>query len=263
MRPHLLAFAVLTSLAATAGAQGASDREKAGLVGRVKAVRAESVHATPADDYGFPVGKETFAYTKGRLTASRLVDPKGRVLESRTYAYGSASTYERITISNGAGRAYEERYTRGPGDRIETIRYVSGTKEGGTTAFTYRGAPDKPDEVAFFRPDGGRATAPIGPCLGAHRVVYRYVDGRISERALYEVDGSLKRKSSFKYDDHGNMTEEARADGPMTSLIRYEHRYDDRGNWIRRIETVRYDVGRAPDRESSLVRIRTRTIAYF
>ena len=293
MKPLPLAIATIAAFAAGARAQGGSDREREGLVGRVSAVRAEYVRVTSAgngsttdrpptpmgtvtydaagnyavrevfDDYGFPVGKETFAYAKGRLAGSRLVDPKGRVLERRAYAYGAGSSYERVTITDQSGRAYDERYQRGPGDRVDAIRYVSGTKEGGTTAFTYRGAPDKPDEVAFFRPGGGPATAPVGPCLGAHRLVYRYAGGRISERELYEADGSLKRKSTFTYDGHGNVAQEARTDGPMKSLIRYEYRYDDRGNWIRRTETIRFDVGGAPERQSSIVRVTTRAITYF
>ena len=289
MQSLLLALATIAALPITAAAQDGSDREREGLVGRVSAVRSEYAAETTLeprrpptplgrvtfdvagnyairdvfDDYGFPVGKETFDYSGGRLTGSRLVDPKGRVLESRAYAYGSSAKYERVTITDGSGQAYEERYKRGPGERIEAIRYVSGKKEGGTTAFIYRTVPDKPDEAAFFRPGGGPATAPIGPCLGAHRVVYRYADGRISERALYEADGSLKRTSSFKYDGHGNVIEEARTEGPMKSLLRYEYRYDDRGNWTRRKDTIRYDVGAPPDRQSSIVRVTTRTITYF
>ena len=73
----------------------------------------------------------------------------------------------------------------------------------------------------------------------------------------------LSLRSSFKYDGHGNVAEETRTDGPMKSLLQYEYRYDDRGNWIRRVETIRYDVGRTSEPESPLVRVTTRTITYF
>ena len=294
MRRILLGLAAAGSIATFVTAQGQNDVAREGLVGPVRIVGGESVHAIRADggykpdgrprpldtvtydeagscrerevidDYGFPVGKETFAYIKGRLTGTRLVDQKGGMLESREYAYGSSSEgYETVTITDRSGRAYEERYKRGVGGRIEAIRYVSEKKDVGTTAFTYRSDPQKPDEIAFFMPGGRRATAPVGPCLGAHRVVYRYVEGRVSEREIYEQDGKMKRKSSFKYDDHGNVTEETRIDGPMESQLLYDYRYDDRGNWIRREETINYDTGRKSEPSSPLLRITTRTITYF
>jgi hypothetical protein len=215
------------------------------------------------DDFGFPVGKETFEYIKQRLTSAQLVDPKGALLERREYAYGPSSQYQTVTIAGRSGGAYQEHYKRGVGERIEAIRYVAEAKEVGTTVFTYRSDPQRPDEIAFFMPGGRPATAPIGPCLGAHRLMYRYVDSRVSERELFEEDGSLKRRSSFKYDSHGNVTEETRTDGPMESLLRYEYRYDDRGNWIRREETMSYGTGRKSEPSSPLVRITTRTITYF
>lgn len=134
MKRHLLALVSVASVTALVSAQGGSDREREGLVGRVSAVRSEYVRVIGAgrgaqpdgpptplgsvsydaagnyavreviDDYGFPVGKETFSYTRGRLTGSRLVDPKGRVLESRAYAYGSGASYEKVTITEPSGR---------------------------------------------------------------------------------------------------------------------------------------------------------------
>jgi hypothetical protein len=46
-------------------------------------------------------------------------------------------------------------------------------------------------------------------------------------------------------------------------VFRYEYRYDDRGNWIRREETLRYDVNRTSESPPPLVRVTTRTITYF
>jgi len=98
---------------------------------------------------------------------------------------------------------------------------------------------------------------------GTDREVYRYVEDRVSERELYEENGTLKRKSSFKYDGHGNVAEETRTDGPRKSLFQYEYRYDDRGNWFRKVETIRYGIDRTSEPESPLVRVTSRTIAYF
>jgi hypothetical protein len=215
------------------------------------------------DDFGFPVGKETFEYINQRLTRAQLIDPNGALLERREFSYGAASQYQAVTIVDRSGSAYREQHKRGVGERIEAIRYVADEEEVGTTIFTYRSDPQKPDEVAFFVPDGRPATAPVGPCLGAHRVVYRYVEGRVSQRELFEEDGSLKRRSSFKYDSHGNVTEETRTEGPMESFLLYDYRYDDRGNWIWREETINYDTGRKSEPSSPLLRVTTRTITYF
>jgi hypothetical protein len=38
----------------------------------------------------------------------------------------------------------------------------------------------------------------------------------------------------------------ARRRALMESLFRYEYQYDDRGNSIRREETISYDTGRSP-----------------
>ncbi len=292
MRQALLALAIAGSIATIAAAQGHNDAARVGLVGPVKVVRAESLHAIRADggykpdgrprpvdtvtydevgnyreremidDYGFPVGKETFEYVRQRLTRAQL-DPKGALLERREFGYGASSQYQTVKFVDRSGSAYQEQYTRGVGERIEAIRYVADAKEVGTTIFTYRSDPQKPDEVAFFVPGGRPATAPVGPCLGAHRLVYRYVEGRVSQRELFEEDGSLKRRPSFKYDSHGNVIEETRTDGPMESLFRCEYQYDDHGNWIRREETISYDTGRKSESSAPLLRITSRTIEYF
>jgi hypothetical protein len=84
-----------------------------------------------------------------------------------------------------------------------------------------------------------------------------------AERELFEENGSLKWRSSFKYDSHGNVTEETRTEGPMESLLRYDYRSEDRGNWIQREETISYDTDRKSEPSSPLLRVTTRTIPYF
>lgn len=261
-----------------------TDRDRDGLVGPVKAVSTDIVTASGTlvqplsravyddagnyrerevfDDYGGPVGRETFVYANQRLVNAKLVDSKGTVLEHREYSNGSSARFETIKVTSQFRGTYEEHHQRGPGNRVEAIRYVSDRKDIGSTVFRYGSQPQSPDEIAFFL-DGRPATAPIGPCFGAHRVVYQYVDGRVAEQTTFEEDGSVKRRSAFKYDVRGNVSEEARTEGMGDSLLRFEYRYDDRGNWIRREDTMRFDVGRTPQPASPGVRITTRTITYF
>ena len=274
------------------GAQTGSDRERDELVGPVHTVRAESVPAMrgasglkeqgrrqPMDtvtydergnysrrriisDYGFPVGKQTFRYLNGRLAESRLVDPKGVMLERRQYSYRLAGGPANIVITGSDGHGYTEHYQRGAGGRIEEIGYVADGKTAGKTVFKYQGEL-QPSEVAFFDPAGRPTTAPIGPCLGVHRLVYRYLNSRVKEAQLYEEDGTLKRRSVFEHDLQGNVIEERRTDGLAPSLFKYEYEYDSRGNWTTRISTIDYDTRDENDGEALPVRVTFRVITYY
>jgi len=275
-------------------AQSTSTRESEGVGGPVHVLTAESVSARRTgdqlveekgrrrrhdtvtfdvagnvserevmDDYGFPVGKETYSYERGRLIEIVLNDEKGALLERRRYSYSNADSPESLAITARDGSGYVERYTRGSGGRLERITYLVGKQEIGRTVFTYEGAAKEPEGVAFFDAAGKRATAPVGPCLGAHRLEYRYAGGAVEARALYEVDGTLKRRSAYRYDTRGNVLEEVRSGGLSRARFTYEYQLDAQGNWTRRVATTRYDMpGRAADGDD-IVNVTYRTITYY
>jgi hypothetical protein len=274
-------------------AQSPSARESEGLAGPVHVLSAESAYARRAgdqlveekgrrrrhdtvafdaagnfserevmDDYGFPVGKQSYTYERGRIVEIVLKDEKGALLERRRYGYANGDTPESLAITARDGSGYVERYTRGAGGRLDQITYLVGQREMGRTAFTYEGAAEQPAGVAFFDASGKRATAPVGPCLGAHRLEYRYANGALAERALYEVDGTLKRRSLYQYDTRGNVTEEIRSGGFSGARFTYEYELDARGNWIKRVGTTRYDMS-GRDGDDGIVNVTYRTITYY
>jgi hypothetical protein len=287
-------LAMVIALVTGLRAQNPSPRESEGVVGPVRVVRAESVYARRAgdqlaeegsrrrhdtvsfdadgnfserevmNDYGFPVGKETYTYREGRLTETVLADPKGALLERRRYSYASGNVPQSLAITARDGSGYVEQYTRGSSGRLEAIVYLVEGREMGKTVFTYEGAAELATAVAFFDASGTAATAPVGPCLGAHRLEYRYANGTVEERVLYEVDGTLKRRSVYRYDGRGNVVQEVRTGGLSDSRFTYEYDVDARGNWIRRIGTTVYGQ---PSRDgvdaAAIVTVTHRTITYY
>jgi hypothetical protein len=292
---RLVVFLSVCVLVTSVRAQSDSARQSEGVVGPVHVVGSESVSARRdgdrlveegrprphdtvtfdangnfsqrevIDDYGYPVGRQTYTYQRGRLIEAMLADPKGARLERRRFCYASDDSVQSLAITGPDGSGYIERYARGTGGRLETVVYLVKGREIGKTVFTYEGPVDMPTTVAFFDDKGRRATAPVGPCLGAHRLQFRYANGVVEERVLYEEDGSVKRRSNYRYDDRGNVIQELRTDGSANDRFTYEYEYDSRGNWTRRISTRVYGspLGRASADVTDIVTITRRTITYY
>jgi len=215
------------------------------------------------DDYGFAVGREVYRYDGARLVESVLRDEKAAVLERRTYAYGARAGVEASSMAvSGAGEGgYEARFSRTASGRLERITYLVKGVEMGHTTLTYEEGPD-PVVVAFFLATGARAVAPVGPCLGAHRMTYRYTGGKVAEHTLFEPDGARKRRSAFTYDAAGNVSSERRIEPSGETRLTHVFEYDRRGNWITRTTTVartdRVRGGASPP----LISITRRTLTY-
>lgn len=194
---------------------------------------------------------------------STLRDPKGGLIERRVYSYATGDTPSALSITDARGRGYEEQYRRGPGGRLERITYVARGTPMGWAIFTYATGPE-PAAVAYFDRKDQPATAPVGPCLGAHRVTFRYTGGRIDEQALFEADGSRKRRSTFRYDPAGNITQEVRTDAYGELRFDHAYEYDARGNWTARTTTTIRDLkGLHGQDQSTPVRQTRRTITYY
>jgi hypothetical protein len=281
-----LAVAALVAAACTLGGRVAAGqtRQSEQLVGPVRVVmgtvstddrakpkRIDTVRFDTAgrittrdiiDDYGFDIGRETYRYEGARLAESILRDRKGAVLEHRRYTYGAGAEPSAMTVVGADNEGYEARYVRGADGRLERITYVAKGVETGHTAFTYADGPD-PAAVAFFLPTGAKAVAPVGPCLGAHRVTSRYADGKVTEQTLFEPEGGEKRRSTFTYDTAGNLSGETRSEPYGETRITHVYAYDRRGNWITRTTTIarsdRLDRDRPP---TSFVTVTRRTLTY-
>jgi hypothetical protein len=189
------------------------------------------------DTYGFDVGRETYRYEGARLAESILRDRKGTVLERRSYTYAAGVEPSAMTVVSADNKGYAARYARTTDGRLERITYVVNGAEMGHTAFTYEQGAD-PADVAFFLATGAKAVAPVGPCLGAHRITFRYEGGKVTEQVLFEPHGAEKRRSIYTYDAAGNVASETRSEPFGETRITHVYAYDRRGNWISRTTTV-------------------------
>ncbi len=236
-----------------AASQDRADRQSEGLIGPVRVVTGEAWDGRRGEsrqgERRKPIDTVTF-------------DTKGTVLERRSYSYGAGGERVAMAVVGADNQGYEAWYVRAAGGRLERITYVVKGVEMGHTAFTYGDGPD-PAAVAFFLPTGAQAVAPVGPCLGAHRITSRYADGKVTEQTLFEPDGAEKRRSIFTYDAAGNVTSETRSEPFGERRITHVYAYDRRGNWITRTTTFtrtdRFAPGAPPSTSVSTTR---RTLTY-
>lgn len=154
------------------------------------------------DDYGFLVGRERYSHdVAGRLITAGLYDSKGRRQEKRSFIYQQNHLQEILTYG-GTGQATLRQvniYDRK--GRLQDEVYYDPTNVIGKTSY-------KTDErgnaiaAAFFQPNGSKAVAPLGPCFSVHEVTYSYDSrGRVTAETAFEVDGSVKRNASYRYND--------------------------------------------------------------
>jgi hypothetical protein len=286
---RILALALLFFAAANAQK---TDREKAGLLGAVKTVSSKTtsyldgnlqsigqekqqdavtydkvgneIERVVYDDYGFLVGKEARAFVGFNLVESVLSDPENAVMEKQTYSY-EKNRLVQILNFDAKGVVYlKQAYIYdAKGNLSEEIYYVK-DKLAGKTVYLYD-AKGNNSEVAFFLADGAKAVAPIGPCLGAHRVAYSYNEaGKPSVVTAYEPDGKVKQSWRYGYNAKGNVAEDARESVYSNLKFVYTYEYDSGGNWTKRIASITTTSKLSGDgKPSERKAVTTRAITYY
>lgn len=250
-----------------ADAQKKPDREKANLIGAVRSVRSQmtdylggkiqeegrtkqldvatydtkgnEVERTIYDDYGFLFGKEIHTHdANGNLVESVLSDPKGVIMERRVYAYDNGKLAQIVSYDGKGVARLKQINTYGENGRLREETYYDPKKSVGKTVYKYDGKGNI-SEVTFFLANDSKAVAPIGPCLGAHRVIYSYDEkDRPVKIVAYEPDGELKKSWQYSYNPKGQITEDIRESAWSRTAFVYTYDYDSHGNWIRQIATV-------------------------
>lgn len=260
-----LTICLLSSL--SAAAQPKTDRETAGLVGPVKSVRSKSVDYSGKEtagegilkkagdlviydqagreteremvsDYGEAMGKVSQTFdAQGLLTGSIWTGPKGNVISKDVYTYLNGKRVEQLKY-DGAGVLVEKTVkSYDSAGRLETDTYYDPAKPVAKTVYKYEGK-NEPIEVAFFLANGRKATAPVGPCLGAHRVTYTYNnEGRVVNKVLFEDDGSFKKGFQYGYDERGNTMKYLSQSRSLSVTYVYKYEFDQKGNWIKQTAT--------------------------
>ncbi|MBK8466542.1 MAG: hypothetical protein IPL32_11980 [Chloracidobacterium sp.] len=249
--------------------QTKSDRERANLLGPVKSVsesytryknskpkkrdtvtynsKGNEIERFMVSDYGFEMGKQAQTFDSlGQLTESTYTNEKGIVVERYKYSYvrgrlveslhydGKSVLREKtVRIFDSEGNLTKETYFDPNIARAETV-YTNDTS-------------GKAIEVAFYLTGGKKAYAPIGPCLGAHRVTFGYDDkGRVISKSAFETDGKLKKSWTYAYDERGNISLYVIKSNPIITTVSYNYEYDEKGNWIKRT-SVRNEDGQLFD----------------
>ena len=166
-----------------------------------------------------------------------MASPKGDLIKKELYAYTDGKLIQTLTY-NGTLKLVEKTVnvydSRG---RLEAENYYDPVKLVAKTIYKY---DDKSDlvETAFFMADGRKATAPVGPCLGAHRVTNLYDDkGFVIGQAVYEANGTKKKSYQWKYDDKKNIVRYSSESQSSTVNFVYQYKFDSLGNWTKRIAT--------------------------
>lgn len=288
-------FTVLTLtllLSNSAGAQKKPDREKENLFGVVRSVRSQmtdfideklqekgrtkqldvvtydtkgnEVERTIYNDYGFLVGKEARTHdAKGNLIESILSDPKGAVMERRVYTYNNDKLTQ-IVSSDGKGNVgLKQANSYGDSGRLREETYYDPKKAVGKTVYKYD-EKGNVSEVAFYLANGSKAVAPIGPCLGAHRVTYSYDEkGKPIKVIAYEPDGEVKKSWQYSYNPKGQIAEDIRESVWSRTKFVYTYEYDSHGNWIKQIATVNDQSKLSQMEPHERKAIISREIAYY
>lgn len=279
-------------LSNSAGAQKKPDREKENLLGAVRSVRSQmtdfideklqekgrtkqldvvtydtkgnEAERTIYNDYGFLVGKEVRTHdAKGNLIESILSDPKGAVMERRVYTYDNDKLTQ-IVSSDGKGNVgLKQANSYGENGRLREETYYDPKKAVGKTVYKYD-EKGSISEVAFYLANDTKAVAPIGPCLGAHRVTYSYDEkGRPIKVVAYEPDGELKKSWQYSYNLKGQVAEDIRESAWSRTRFVYTYEYDSHGNWIKQIATVNDQSKLSQMEPHERKTIISREIAYY
>ncbi len=212
-------------------------------------LNGHEIERTIYDDFGFVVGKQVVTRdANGNVTDRILSDPEGKVLERESFVYAGGRLAEIIYRNEKGEVGLRQVSTYGDDGLVREVAYHEAEKVVGRTVYRYD-AQGRGSEATYYRADGARAIAPIGPCLGAHRMTYEYDEkGRPAKVVAYEPDGRMKKSWRYSYNAKGDIAEERREDSWSREASTISYEYDSRGNWIRRVAIVN-DVPKPGRRE--------------
>lgn len=263
-------FAVLTFsllLLNSAGGQRTTDKEKENLFGAVRSVRSQmidymdeksqkkerikkldtvtydingnEVERIIYDEYGFLFGKEVHVYNfQSNLAEAVLSEPKGAVMERRAYSYNNGNLIQ-IVISDAKGNiGLKQVNSYDATGRLSEETYYAPKDAVGKTVYKYDEKGNL-SEAAFYLANGSEASAPIGPCLGAHKVIYSYdAKGKPGKVVAYEPDGKVKQSWTYTYNPKGQISEDLRESVRAITKFIYTYQYDAKGNWIKQTAII-------------------------
>jgi hypothetical protein len=291
--PHMNSILILAILGLILPVVGESktDKDREQLVGPVRSVKSQKkryadksllqeidvkesdtviydqagneVERTIFDDYGFLAGKETHAHLSGKRKESVLKDPKGQTLERRVYNYTGDKLIQIDTFEGGRVPQLRLVSSYGSDSLVDQQTYYAKKRILGKTVYKYDDL-GRLSEVAFYRADGKKAVAPIGPCLNSHRITYTYdSQGKPLKVVSFEPDGELKKSWLYVYDEKGQVKEQVQESHGYRVSFESSYEYDSRGNWIKDIVTTHSQSDLIGSQSHTSFSVITRQITYY
>jgi hypothetical protein len=216
------------------------------------------------DDYGFLVGKEARTYdASGNLIKVVLSDDKGVVNERRVYTYQTGKLTQIVSYDGKGNASLKQVNSYGEDGRRREETYYGPREAAGKTVYKYH-QKDNISEVTFYLANGSKAIAPIGPCLGAHRVTFSYDEkGRPIKVVAYEPDGELKESRQYSYNPKGQIAEHIRESAWSRKTFVYTYEYDSHDNWIKQMAAINSQPKLGPMEPYERKTVTSREITYY
>lgn len=187
----------------------------------------------------------------------------GKWLDSGKRAKGAYLEYDRT--GNLADKDKSHFLREDPHERLHRYPFGDGPSfveknslaEDGTLIYTY---------LYFFNNSSRQAETLIrnpDNSIDA-RTVYSFdMEGRLAEHITYDSDMQISGRSTYIYDDKGNQLEitNYEKDGIIANVLLFEYEFDSRGNWVKKIMTVKQPVN--GEMKVSVYAPYYRTISYY
>ena len=253
MKLHLISLICVVVLAAGASfAQSKeSDREFAGLKGKVKSVLTETADA--------------------KLKNGQVAESHRRKAEDSAFRLeGDAEKTTYYTWDTGIVREITT-YIQVDGDKASVSKMGPGAITG-TMVGSVDDKPSKPSDpryevkLKYKYDDQGRISEETWLENDGElwlRYVYEHVNGERRE-TVFDKEGKLNQKYDYKLDAKGNDVEMISYDpksGKVEGKEKYEYlSFDSHGNWTKRVE---YESENGDDSKFKIREVKYRTLTYY
>ena len=185
------------------------------------------------DSYGREVGYTDFSYNEqNQLVAEQNYDAEGNLSDNRTYSYDEKNRVNQIIRFNNAGGLTGSTLTEYDDKKnmIERATYnARGRLLGKEVSKTNEN--DFPIETKIYNSENN---------LVNYRTEVFDKKGLRRELTALSPEEDVLMKISFDYDKRGNLILQEGTDetGAAFLPVRYEYEFDNRKNWIKRVEYI-------------------------
>ncbi|MGA9994631.1 MAG: hypothetical protein WBP93_04405 [Pyrinomonadaceae bacterium] len=205
-----------------------SDREDAGLKGKVKTLATEVAYisnqsGTWVEGKRQPSATESYDIN-GNLTKRDSYDYMGNPFQSSVYSYIDG---DRVVSTHNTHiqHDYDPPPSVSATPRPNQVSSTSNPQYTGKLKYKYDDKGNR-TEIAWYRNDGSLAVRDVS--------VFNPKGNRV-EMTSYEANGSMRRKATYIYDAQGNITETLyHSSRPLDERYSYTYEFDAKGNWIKR-----------------------------